>query len=177
MEARLLTNDLKVIELTEIAPDDLHALANLLIEVVETGASIGFLPPLSYEHAVAYWNGVLAPDVNLWVAYYAGELVGAIQLNRSTKQNGTHRAEIAKLMVHPTIRRKGIARQLMHVAEQAAVTDHRSLMLLDTRAGDPSNDLYQSLGYLEAGRIPHYARSADGKLDDTVFYYKLLVTE
>jgi ribosomal protein S18 acetylase RimI-like enzyme len=62
----------------------------------------------------------------------------------------------------------------MERVETAAIADNRTLIVLDTREGDPSNDLYRSLGYIEAGRIPHYARSATGTLDATVFYYKEL---
>ncbi|OPG17057.1 hypothetical protein B2M26_03395 [Ferroacidibacillus organovorans] len=118
--------------------------------------------------------GHIEPSVRLWTADYDGEIVGTVQLHLTMKQNGAHRAEIAKLMVHPQKRRLGIARQLMDVAERAAVEAGRSLLVLDTRAGDPSNTLYRSLGFVEAGRIPQYARSADGQFDETVIYYKLL---
>ena len=126
------------------------------------------------EASLEYWKEVIAPDVRLWVAEYGGEIVGTVQLQLTTKQNGMHRAEIAKLMVHSKARRLGIARQLMKAAEDKAVQEGRSLIVLDTRAGDPSNSLYRSLGYIEAGRIPQYAKSANGQLDTTVLYYKLL---
>lgn len=77
-------------------------------------------------------------------------------------------------MVHPHARRLGIARKLMDIAEKTAVQDGRSLIVLDTREGAPSNILYRSLGYLEAGRIPQYAKSANGQLHATVIYYKQL---
>lgn len=169
-----LQSELLINEITEWNNEDLNSLCSLLIAVVGDGASIGFLPPLSDEDSLGYWEGVLAPDVRLWAARYHGEIVGTVQLHLSTKQNGAHRAEIAKLMVHPQSRRLGTARRLMNVAEQAAVQSNRSLLVLDTRAGDPSNSLYRSLGFVEVGRIPQYARSANGHLHDTVFYYKTL---
>ena len=46
--------------------------------------------------------------------------------------------------------------------------------MLDTREGDPSNTLYKSLDYQEAGKIPEYAISPNGNLDATVIYYKFL---
>ncbi|MGD8190092.1 N-acetyltransferase family protein [Brevibacillus ginsengisoli] len=160
--------------ITQLEPDLCESLSQLLIDVVEDGASIGFLPPLRYEEALAYWNDVLSPSVLLWVAYLQEEPVGTIQLHLCERSNGSHRAEIAKLMVHPTARRRGIAQALMSTAEENARIEGRSTLVLDTRAGDPSNTLYLSFGYVEAGRIPQYARSADGNLHDTVFYYKLL---
>ncbi|MNR57476.1 Acetyltransferase [compost metagenome] len=62
----------------------------------------------------------------------------------------------------------------METAEQAAAEHGRTLIILDTREGDPSNLLYQSRGYVEAGKIPDYVISADGGMDATVIYYKKL---
>jgi ribosomal protein S18 acetylase RimI-like enzyme len=77
-------------------------------------------------------------------------------------------------MTHPDFRRKGLARLLMEKAEERAREENRTLLILDTREGDPSNLLYRSLGYIEAGRIPQYAQSFNGVLDASVFYYKLI---
>ncbi|MFD1775869.1 GNAT family N-acetyltransferase [Paenibacillus rhizophilus] len=149
-------------------------LGDLLVRVVDDGASVGFLPPLSEEEAVDYWRGVPGEGVILWVALENGEVAGSVQLHLALKPNGLHRAEIAKLMVHPEHRRQGIARMLMETAEACAASEGRTLLVFDTRGGDPSNLLYQSLGFAEAGRIPDYARSANGELHETVFYYKKL---
>ncbi|MNY69824.1 Acetyltransferase [compost metagenome] len=70
-----------------------------------------------------------------------------------------------------------MARLLMNTLEEAARREGRTLLVLDTREGDPSNDLYKSLGYIEAGRIPEFAQSAGGALDATVFYYKRIYME
>lgn len=154
--------------------EQLEELSELLIQVVEDGASIGFLPPLSQSEARVYWQNVINPDVILFVAIQNDEIAGSIQLHLCSKQNGTHRAEIAKLMTHPNYRRHGIGRQLMQQAEERAKQEGRSLLVLDTREGDPSNLLYASMGYTQAGRIPHYAQSASGELHATIFYYKHL---
>ncbi|SFF00285.1 Acetyltransferase (GNAT) domain-containing protein [Paenibacillus algorifonticola] len=163
---------LRVEELTELNEHTLEELAGLIVEVVEDGASIGFLPPLSREDAKAYWQGVLEPGTLLWVAKEGQQIVGTVQLQLAQKQNASHRAEIAKMMVQPQQRRKGIARLLMQEAEERAVVEGRSLLVLDTLEGAPSNILYQSLGFIEAGRIPKFARSGDGSLYATVLYYK-----
>lgn len=152
---------------------EMNDLVELLIGVVEDGASVGFLPPLSAQDASEYWLHVLDPDVKLWVARVEGKVVGTVQLHLSNKQNGQHRAEIAKLMIDPQYRRRGIALELMRTAEAAAWLDLRTLIVLDTREGDPSNKLYQSIGYEQAGMIPFYAKSANGELHSTVFYYKV----
>jgi len=150
----------------------IDSLSELLIETVNDGASIGFLPPLKHVEAEQYWNNTLKSEVVLFIATINNEIVGSVQLYLDTKQNGAHRAEIGKLMTHPKFRRKGIGRLLMETAENRAEKENRSLLVLDTREGDPSNHLYSSLGFIEAGRIPYYAKSANGDLHTTVFYYK-----
>jgi ribosomal protein S18 acetylase RimI-like enzyme len=169
-----LTSSVTVFEVKHLGPGTLDELAALLIHVVDDGASIGFLPPLSQLDAVDYWKDVIQPGVVLVVAQIDNKIAGTVQLHLAQKANSTHRAEIAKLMVHSESRRNGIAKLLMNEVEAMAVQAGRSLLVLDTRAGDPSNHLYQSLGYVEAGRIPKYARSADGELHETVLYYKLV---
>ena len=161
-------------ELTSVRGAERAGLSELLVAVVQDGASVGFLPPISPAEAKAYWEGALDPGVRLWIAELEGRAAGTVQLQLAMKPNGSHRAEIAKLMVHPDFRRLGLARRLMATAEETAKLEGRSLLVLDTREGDPSNDLYRSLGYSEAGRIPAYARSADGELAATVIYYKLI---
>ncbi|MCY8001873.1 GNAT family N-acetyltransferase [Bacillus haynesii] len=151
-----------------------NQLAELLIRVVDDGASVGFLPPLEKRRAVAYWKKAVTPDSVLWIAKQNGRIAGSVQLHLCTKQNGRHRAEICKLMTDPAFRRQGIARSLMQKAIDRAKQEGRSLLVLDTREGDPSNFLYTSLGFAEAGRIPAYAKSADGGFDASVFYYKKL---
>jgi ribosomal protein S18 acetylase RimI-like enzyme len=164
--------DVRIVD--ALAPNELEQLTDLLIATVEDGASVGFIPPLSRDEARAYWEGVLGPGVILLVAEESGRIAGTVQLQLAMKLNGRHRAEIARLMVHPGFRRRGIGRLLMEQAEAAAIAADRTLIVLDTREGDPSNALYLSLGYIEAGRIPHYALSASGTLDATVIYYKEL---
>lgn len=167
----VLDIDVKIEQLF-VLEEHLKELSELLIKVVEDGASIGFLPPMGKVDAEKYWETVLSPEVILFVAKSNNQIVGSVQLHLSTKQNGSHRAEIAKLMTHPNYRRNGIGRSLMKRAEEIAKQKDRSLLVLDTREGDPSNKLYTSLGYIQAGRIPNYAKSENGELAATIFYYK-----
>jgi ribosomal protein S18 acetylase RimI-like enzyme len=153
-------------------------LANLLIDAVASGASVGFLPPLGRDEAAAYWisvgNSIAAGQRILLVAEHEGQIVGAVQLTLELRANGRHRAEVSKLLVHTGARRQGIGRALMLALEQIAATRGRTTLVLDTRLGDPSELLYLNLGYLKAGVIPQYARSAGGELHATAFFYKLL---
>lgn len=163
-----------VIEEIKRIDEDIEELSELLKTVVNDEASIGFLPPLEQKEATNYWQTVLAPEVILYVAKINNEVAGSIQLHLVTKPNGIHRAEICKLMTHPNFRRNGIGRLLMQKAEERAKQEKRSLLVLDTREGDPSNRLYKSLDYQEVGKIPEYAISPNGELDATVIYYKMI---
>lgn len=156
----------------------LPKLAALLQNAVASGASIGFLVPFTYEDAIAYWQEVVTALKDdhriLLIAQIDEVIVGSVQLDLASRPNGSHRAEIAKLMVHTSTRGKGIGRVLMNAIEYEAKLAGRTTLILDTREGDPSERLYLKLGYTRAGTIPEYARSTDGSLHTTIFMYKLL---
>jgi acetyltransferase len=165
-----------------ISPQDGHnalpQLIRLLQDAVASGASIGFLPPLSDDEARAYWTSVLDDVAQrtcvLLVARDSGSIVGAVQLALATKPNAQHRAEVQKLFVFQHQRQRGIGRRLMQALELVARDLKRTLLVLDTRQGDAAEQLYRKLGYIEAGTIPSYARSATGTLQSTIFFYKSL---
>lgn len=150
----------------------------LLCNVVDDGASIGFLAPLAITEARTYWQGILEPlqrgEKVMFVAKDDGRVIGAVQLALEPRANGRHRAEVQKLMVHTAARGHGLGRRLMEAVEQAARHHERSLIVLDTRHGDVADGLYQRMGYVQAGVIPRYALSSSGALADTVFYYREL---
>jgi len=64
-----------------------------------------------------------------------------------------------------------VARALMARLEQEASHAGRTLLTLDTRAGDAAERLYRALGWHEAGRIPGYALNADRTPCDTIFFW------
>ena len=158
--------------------ENLPGLVALLQDSVDSGASVGYLPPLSDEDAMDYWHSVIgevqAQARILWIARQADRLIGTVQLYLEGRPNGRHRAEVQKLLVHTQARRQGVGRALMAALEAAARAAGRSLLVLDTRQGDASELLYAKIGYIKAGTIPDYARSADGGLAASVFYYRRL---
>jgi acetyltransferase len=154
-------------------------LAELLMDSVSAGASLGFLKPLQAETANHYWEGVLAELSDLlilWIAIDAGNVVGTVQLALSGKQNGKHRGEVNKLMVHTSARNTGVARQLMAKVEEYAASHGRHLLHLDTQAGSPAETVYQRLGWQRVGEIPDFAASPEGVIYPTAIYYKRILT-
>jgi acetyltransferase len=157
----------------------LAELIGLLQDSVASGASIGFLPPLGNDEARGYWDGAIEDLARgalvLLVARQGGAVVGTVQLALAQRPNGRHRAEVQKLLVHTRARRQGIGQALLAAADAAARQAGRTLLVLDTRAGDPSEQLYLKHGYTRVGAIPQYARSASGELHATAIFYKLLL--
>ena len=160
------------------ATNALPELTSLMADSIGSGASIGFMLPVNENEVRDYWlrrfNAISEGECILLAAYIDNVLVGSAQLGLELRANGSHRAEVQKVMVHSTYRRRGIGRKLMEALETVAHENKRTLLFLDTRGGDPSNDLYLAAGYVHAGTIPNYARSIDGTLHSTMFYYKIL---
>lgn len=156
----------------------LPELTELLQDSVDNGASVGFLPPLPSAEATFFWQSVLdalqTGNRILLLATDGTGLLGSVQLALADKANGRHRAEVMKLLVHSRVRRRGIGRLLMQAIEQEARQHERTTLVLDTLQGEPSELLYQTLGYVAAGTIPQFARVGSGALEPTVIYYKLL---
>jgi ribosomal protein S18 acetylase RimI-like enzyme len=156
----------------------LPGLANLLMDAVNSGASLGFWAPLSHADAILYWRevlqGLVEGNLVLLSVEEDGRVVGSVQLLLSDRQNGSHRAEVRKLMVHTEFRGRGLGRALLASAHVEARNRGRHLHILDTRSGDPAETLYESMGYARAGVIPGYTIERDGSTHGTTFFFHVL---
>src|SRR5262249_42644142 len=103
----------------------LGQLAELLIDAVDSGASVGFMPPLGETEARRYWRGVIQAireGSRVLLAAFEGQVVqGSVQLALEMRANGSHRAEAMKLFVHRRARRQGLAKALMAELEATAI--------------------------------------------------------
>ena len=153
-------------------------LAALLQDAVHGGSSVGFLPPVSHETAEAYWRETLSEVAGgkrvLLASFEAGRVTGTAQLALASRQNGLHRAEVQKVIVHTRARKRGVALALMGALEAAARAEGRTLLVLDTEQGCAAERLYERCGYTRAGVIPQFALKTDRSLVSTVVFYKLL---
>lgn len=159
-------------------PASAAALADLLVDAVDDGASVGFTAALTPAEAAAWWSD-LAPALSdgriaAWTAHDGDRLVGTVQLRCETSPNGRHRAEIAKLVVHRAARGRGIARRLLATAEEFARASGRTLLMLDTQTGSTAEHLYRSAGWTPLGTVPDYAADPSGVLRPTTFFHKSL---
>lgn len=156
------------------------ALAGILRDCVQGGASVSFLAPLTQERAEVFWEGV-ADSIGrgeraLLVARDAEALYGTVQVVLSLPENQPHRGEIAKLLVHRRARTHGIGAALMQSAEGEAVAAGKTLLTLDT-ANAVAMRLYERLGWSRCGVIPGFALNPDGTLCDTTVYWKRIGPE
>ena len=157
---------------------DLRELAQLLVDAVDSGAAVSFLPPLSIADAADWWRKTIAsahPRAVILVARNGDGIVGSVQLHPAWAPNQPHRGDIAKLLVHRRSRGAGIGPRLMDAAEGMARRDGYRLLTLDAKRGGVAERLYRRLGWTEAGIIPRYALDPDGiSFHDTVVFYKEL---
>ena len=152
------------------------ALADVLIDCVKGGASVGFMSPMTRDKASRFWemvaDGVAQGGRALLVAEDDAGVVGTVQLVLTLPENQPHRADVAKMLVHSRARRRGIAQRLMEAVEQTAIDEGRTLLVLDTVTGTTADRLYTRAGWQRVGEIPNFALMPDGAYCPTTFFYK-----
>lgn len=78
------------------------------------------------------------------------------------------------LIVDRVARGRGLGRDLLAVAEEAAAQAGVTLLLLDTQTGSAAERLYRKAGWTEVGVVPDYAADPAGDLRPTTFFFKAL---
>lgn len=153
-------------------------LADVLRDCVEGGASVSYMAPFSEEEARRAYEE-FEEDVGrgrrlLLAAFDGDAVVGTVQVVFARPPNQPHRADIAKLLVRRSARRRGVAQVLMAHAEKEALAEGKTLLVLDTVTGDAAERLYERIGYQRVGVIPNYALYPDGRPCATTVFYKQL---
>ncbi len=160
------------------AASAVRRLAEVLVACVDGGASVSYLPPLAPVVAASHMRGAAGAVAQgkcvLLGAWSGGVLAGTVRLLLDTPPNQPHRADVAKLLVDPAHRGRGLAGTLMLAVEAEAVRAGRTLLTLDTETGGTAERLYARLGWTAAGRIPGYALDAAGRPAATTIFYKAL---
>jgi GNAT superfamily N-acetyltransferase len=153
-------------------------LAGVLIDCVEGGASVSFMQPLTLDRARIFWRrvaqGVAEGERALVVAEDEAGVCGTVQLMLSQPENQPHRADLAKMLVHRRVRRRGLGAALLRAAESTARDCGRTLLVLDAVTSGDAARLYERLGWVRVGDIPGYALLPLGGLCSTTVYYREL---
>ncbi|MBB4481001.1 GNAT family N-acetyltransferase [Rhizobium etli] len=153
-------------------------LSDVLADCVAGGASVGFMQPYGPDDAKPYWRDVadaVGAGVSLLlVAELEGRIVGTVQVGSAQMPNQPHRGDLKKLLVHRSVRGRGLARLLMEAAEREAAKQGKTLLVLDTATGSDAEAIYPRLGWQRVGVIPDYALWPQGGYCDTTLFYKRL---
>ncbi len=154
-----------------------RSLGRVLSACVENGASISFMPPFGVDEGEAFYRRLASQVANggrvLLGGWVNGTLAGTVSLDLAMPPNQPHRGEVQKLLVHPSFRRRGLARALMLAVEDAARGAGRWLLTLDTLSGDAGERVYRAMGWVEVGEIPEFAL-LDGAYHGTRIFWRKL---
>ena len=156
----------------------LAELSDILVDAVAHGASVNFMAGFTHAEGREFWRGQL-PGIagggkRLLVGDGGGRLVGTVLLFFAHQPNAPHRAEVGKMLVLSSYRRRGLGRRLLAAAEAAALDAGRTLLLLDTETGSAGDALYRRCGWIAVGGIPDHSFTADGRLAEATVFYKAL---
>lgn len=103
------------------------------------------------------------------------DVLATVQLVPILKPTHRHRAEVAKLLVHPSMQGKGLGRSLMSFVEEFARSElGKEVLTLDTATETPARGFYRHIGWAEWGTCPDYADYADGRRTSATFFVKML---
>lgn len=159
----------------------INELCNVLEDCVRGGASVSFMLPITRDTSLCFWQGVAGSvergeRVVLIAENADAGIVGTAQIILDQPPNQPHRADIAKLLVHQSARRQGVARQLMDQLNVIAREKGKTLLVLDTATGSDAEFFYARCGWQRVGEIPGYALMPDGTVTGTTIFYRNLTT-
>ena len=170
--------DTGIRRLQSVDDAQIEALADVLIDCIESGAGVSFLHPLAPAKAQSFWRDVAAAVAAgkraLLVAEDETGIVGTVQLVLDQPENQPHRADLSKMLVHRRARRQGLGAALLQAAEQTARDCGKTLLVLDTNEGSDAERLYARMGWVRVGTIPDYSVQPRGGLRGTTVFYKAL---
>lgn len=108
------------------------------------------------------------------VAELENEIVGTAILIRNAHVLKPHRAEIAGLVVKYELWGKGIARQLVDACKTLALSMGIELLEVGCRGGEPAEEIYKHLGFIEYSRLPKGLKEPwdEQKVFDEVILYQ-----
>jgi GNAT superfamily N-acetyltransferase len=170
---------IEIRRLRALGEGEIAALAAVLQDCVQGGASVSFMLPMPLEKAVGYWRELAAAvergEVIVLAAYHDLSILGTVSLLLKQPENQPHRADVAKMLVHRSARRRGIGAQLLGAVEDVARGAGKSLLVLDTASADAAG-VYVRGGWQRVGEIPDYALWPGGGLCATTVFYKRLAS-
>ena len=155
-------------------------LTAFLRDSVVGGASMNFLADVTDDQLREFWRDSIADQERggrlLLVAEVDDRIVGTALLILAPQQNAPHRAEVGKMIVHRSVRRRHLGAGLLQAIEAAALAHGRTLLLLDTETDSAGERLYEACGWTRFGIVPDHSYQPNGTPQPTSFFYKQLTS-
>ncbi len=166
------------IEFPAGADEDLLAQIHTVVSaVVARGGAVGWLSPPSRAETDAWVtsvvDGAATGESALCVARVDGVVAATGTWHRDQAPVFRHRAEIRKIMAHPSSRGLGLGRRVT-----GAVADHARAAGIETvHLGVRGNNhlaiaVYRGLGFTEWGRFPNVIEVGDLRFDEVRMYLR-----
>jgi ribosomal protein S18 acetylase RimI-like enzyme len=156
---------------------DLADLAEATDAAIIEGGGFGWVEPQGRAALERHFRGVLlVPERELFVARLDGHPVGSALLVRPPRNNEAQAfaATLTHAYIAPYARGFGLARLMVRkVEERAAAVGHRVINLDVRETQSTAIALFESLGYVQWGSHPYYAR-VRGQTVAGLFYTKTL---
>ena len=138
------------IQLELAKPKDAKVIGVMSRDLIEYGLGWSWTPARVYRHIQSANSMVLVARAEQTVRGFA-----------ILQMMGKH-ANLSLLAVDPSFQGQGIGRDLVKFVEQAIATAGIATIFLELREiNEEALTFYQSLGYREIGRIPHYYRGRE----------------
>ncbi|GAA2975810.1 GNAT family N-acetyltransferase [Streptomyces fulvorobeus] len=146
----------------------------LWADVTDAGGAVGFVPPAKPEEIrselLKHLAAITEGRTRLLVGRDEGGRVAATAfLARPAHRLMTHWVLLHTVMVHPRLQGRGLGRELMAAAAEAARgMEGVEAIRLGCRGGTGADRFYASCGYREVGRVPGAIRVAPGDDRDDI---------
>jgi len=134
--------------------EDSYNIAKLIVSGWQTAykglIADSFLNTLSAEAMAPNWErNILSQDEysNIYVCDEGNKIIGVIRFGKPTDNLGSYNAEIHALYVEPTLKRKGIGRNLVEYAKKYFIDKNKTNMIIWCLKGnEPSIKFYEKMG-------------------------------
>jgi GNAT superfamily N-acetyltransferase len=178
-EVRVGQHPFQIRTLEVIGVSEIRGLSEVLLDCVRGGASVSFMLPMTLAKAEAFWRAsaesvARGERIVLGAEEADGTIIGTVTLIVAQPENQPHRADVAKMLVQRSARRRGVGAALIAAAERTALSLGKTLLVLDTVTGGDAERLYARHGWQACGQIPNYALWPDGRPCATTVFYKAL---
>lgn len=157
-----------------VTPELCEDVTALWVDVSNVGGSVGFVPPVTAADVRPalrkYLRGMAEGRTRLLAGRDPqGRVAATAFLVRDDHRLMRHWVWLYIVMVRPSLQGKGLGRELMSAAADAARSwDGAEALRLTLRGGHGLERFYDSCGYQEAGRVPGAFKVAEDDYRDEV---------